>query len=219
MTRRERVWVVAQNRHGQKIKVAGIRAARPRAPARARPPRRQALHRLPRLDGRADAGRRAATRTTRRSARRRAPSRDRRRAGRRRGADRLPGQRRVRRAEPAARSRRTRRRARRRRHRAAAAGRSEASVLTPTPVAEAAAELGVDPILTPARLRAPDADRCRSSALDPDLLVLADYGQIVPPALLDLPHGALTCIRRCCRAIAARRRSRPRSSPATARPA
>jgi methionyl-tRNA formyltransferase len=28
-------------------------------------------------------------------------------------------------------------------------------------------------------------------SLAPDLLVLADYGQIVPPALLELPHGAL----------------------------
>ena len=28
-------------------------------------------------------------------------------------------------------------------------------------------------------------------ALEPELAVLADYGQIVPPALLELPHGAL----------------------------
>ena len=76
VTRRERVWVVAQNRHGKKIKVAGLRAARAGAPARARSPRRQALHRLPRFDGRA-AGRSApGTRTTPRSARRRAPWRD-----------------------------------------------------------------------------------------------------------------------------------------------
>ena len=31
----------------------------------------------------------------------------------------------------------------------------------------------------------------RSSRSRPALVVLADYGQIVPPALLDLPHGAL----------------------------
>ena len=45
--------------------------------------------------------------------------------------------------------------------------------------------------LRPSRLRAPEAiDEIR--ALTPDLLVLADYGQIVPQALLDLPrHGAL----------------------------
>ena len=53
-----------------------VGAARAGAPARARPPRRQAVHRLPRLDGRADGGRPRRTRTTRRSARRRAPSRD-----------------------------------------------------------------------------------------------------------------------------------------------
>jgi methionyl-tRNA formyltransferase len=47
------------------------------------------------------------------------------------------------------------------------------------------------PSLRPERLRAPESiDGIR--ALAPDLLVLADYGQIVPEALLDLPpHGAL----------------------------
>ena len=57
VTRREKVWVVAQDRHGKKIKVAGLRTARTSAPARARPPRGQALHRLSRVDGRAPAGR------------------------------------------------------------------------------------------------------------------------------------------------------------------
>ena len=47
------------------------------------------------------------------------------------------------------------------------------------------------PILTPGaaartRRRSPPSWPC-----DPALAVLADYGQIVPPALLDLPHGAL----------------------------
>ena len=47
------------------------------------------------------------------------------------------------------------------------------------------------PLAQPARLR--DADAQSSLlALQPDLLVLADYGQIVPPALVDGPaHGAL----------------------------
>ena len=47
------------------------------------------------------------------------------------------------------------------------------------------------PLLTPARLRSPESiDRIR--VLAPDLLVLADYGQIVPAELLELPpHGAL----------------------------
>ena len=68
------------------------------------------------------------------------------------------------------------------------AGRS--GTLRPTPVADAAAALGLAPILTPERLRDPVAI---SAVLDlqPSLAVLADYGQIVPPSLLDLPHGAL----------------------------
>ncbi len=46
-------------------------------------------------------------------------------------------------------------------------------------------------VLAPARLREPSAiDEIR--ALRPELMVLADYGQIVPPSLLDLPRlGAL----------------------------
>lgn len=63
-------------------------------------------------------------------------------------------------------------------------------VVTPTPVGAAAAELSLGPVLTPQRLRAADAVG-EVLALRPGLLVLADYGQIVPPALLGLPHGAL----------------------------
>lgn len=63
-------------------------------------------------------------------------------------------------------------------------------VPTPTPIAALAAELLLAPVLTPTRLRAPEAIAA-VLALRPDLAVLADYGQIVPPALLDLPHGAL----------------------------
>lgn len=63
-------------------------------------------------------------------------------------------------------------------------------VLTATPVGAAAGTLGIAPVLTPRRLRA--AESIESVlALDPSLAVLADYGQIVPPPLLDLPHGAL----------------------------
>jgi methionyl-tRNA formyltransferase len=54
----------------------------------------------------------------------------------------------------------------------------------------AAAELAVARILTPERLRAPDAI-AEVLALEPDLIVLADYGQIVPQALLGVRHGAL----------------------------
>ncbi len=61
--------------------------------------------------------------------------------------------------------------------------------LRSTPVAMAADGMGF-PILTPERLRAPDSIAA-ILALRPALAVLADYGQIVPPALLGLPHGAL----------------------------
>jgi methionyl-tRNA formyltransferase len=63
-------------------------------------------------------------------------------------------------------------------------------VLTPTPIGALADELGLAPVLTPARLRSPESI-AEILDLAPGLAVLADYGQIVPPALLDLPHGAL----------------------------
>ena len=59
-----------------------------------------------------------------------------------------------------------------------------------TPIHEAARHVEVRPILTPERLRAPDAI-AEILRLTPGLIVLADYGQIVPPSLLALPHGAL----------------------------
>jgi methionyl-tRNA formyltransferase len=62
--------------------------------------------------------------------------------------------------------------------------------LAPTPVATAAATLGV-PILTPARLR-DAAALAELAALRPGIGILADYGKILPPAVLDLPpHGIL----------------------------
>jgi methionyl-tRNA formyltransferase len=57
-------------------------------------------------------------------------------------------------------------------------------------VADAARELGLE-VLTPARIRAPDvvADLL---ALEPECLVVAAYGQILPPSLIDgPPHGAV----------------------------
>jgi methionyl-tRNA formyltransferase len=68
------------------------------------------------------------------------------------------------------------------------AGRGER--LTSSVIQAAAEELAVPRILTPQRLRAPDAV-ADVLALDPELIVLADYGQIVPPALLGVRHGAL----------------------------
>jgi methionyl-tRNA formyltransferase len=62
--------------------------------------------------------------------------------------------------------------------------------LTATPIGALAADLGIPAILTPARLRAPEAI-AEVLALRPALAVLADYGQLVPQPLLDLPHGAL----------------------------
>ena len=68
------------------------------------------------------------------------------------------------------------------------AGRSQQ--LTGTPVYDHASAAGIRSILTPARLRAPESIAA-VLALEPDLLVLADYGQIVPAELLGLRHGAL----------------------------
>ena len=69
-----------------------------------------------------------------------------------------------------------------------AAGRRR--TLLPTPVALRARALWV-PLLQPGRLRDPEVI-AEVAALRPELGVLADYGQIVPPALLDLPaHGIL----------------------------
>jgi methionyl-tRNA formyltransferase len=68
------------------------------------------------------------------------------------------------------------------------AGRSRE--VTPTPVAARASALRI-PLVQPARVRAPEAI-AELTALQPDLGVLADYGQIVPRPLLDLPaHGIL----------------------------
>jgi methionyl-tRNA formyltransferase len=59
-----------------------------------------------------------------------------------------------------------------------------------SPVGRWAADAGI-PTLTPLRLRDPDAIG-QVTELEPDLIVLADYGQIVPRQLLELPrHGAL----------------------------
>lgn len=64
------------------------------------------------------------------------------------------------------------------------------ATLRPTPVGLRAAALGLE-VLTPGRLRDPVV-HAELVALAPELLVLADYGRIVPQALLDLPrHGAL----------------------------
>jgi methionyl-tRNA formyltransferase len=59
-----------------------------------------------------------------------------------------------------------------------------------TPVAARARELGL-PLVQPTRLRDREV-RERIAAVAPEVGVLADYGRIVPPELLDLPrHGIL----------------------------
>jgi methionyl-tRNA formyltransferase len=63
-------------------------------------------------------------------------------------------------------------------------------ILRPTAIDRRAREIGVPAVLTPERLRAASAIS-GALALEPGLAILADYGQIVPGALLDLPHGAL----------------------------
>ena len=56
----------------------------------------------------------------------------------------------------------------------------------PRPIADAARELGL-PVLMPRRVRAPEAV-ADIAALQPDALVVAAYGQILPQSLLDVPR-------------------------------
>ena len=58
-------------------------------------------------------------------------------------------------------------------------------VLRPTPVTLRARELGL-PVLQPVRVRRPEGV-ASIVELAPELIVLADYGQLIPRALLDLP--------------------------------
>jgi methionyl-tRNA formyltransferase len=60
------------------------------------------------------------------------------------------------------------------------------STLRPTPVALRARAMWV-PLLQPARIRAPEAI-AELGGLRPELGVLADYGQIIPGALIDMPR-------------------------------
>lgn len=62
--------------------------------------------------------------------------------------------------------------------------------LTSSVIDDLARELGVTSILTPARLQTPESIEA-ALALEPELVVLADYGQIVPATLLELRYGAL----------------------------
>jgi methionyl-tRNA formyltransferase len=55
----------------------------------------------------------------------------------------------------------------------------------PSPVSAAAAELGI-PLLRPASVRTADTEAALA-AWQPDILVVAAYGKILPPALLALP--------------------------------
>jgi len=61
---------------------------------------------------------------------------------------------------------------------------------TPPPVKEAAQALGID-VLQPRSLRPPEV-LDQLAAWQPDVIVVAAFGQILPPAVLDLPpHGCL----------------------------
>ncbi|WP_025692573.1 methionyl-tRNA formyltransferase [Paenibacillus zanthoxyli] len=69
-------------------------------------------------------------------------------------------------------------------------------ILTPSPVKAAAEALGL-PVLQPERMRRPEAV-AELAAYEPELIVTAAYGQILPKAVLDLPargcvnvHGSL----------------------------
>ncbi len=58
---------------------------------------------------------------------------------------------------------------------------------TPCPVHRAAMELGLA-VRTPARLRRAEADQAAFAALDLDLAVVAAYGLILPPPMLEAPR-------------------------------
>ena len=59
--------------------------------------------------------------------------------------------------------------------------------LKPSPVKQTALAAGVSAILQPSRLREPDALQALA-ALEPELIVVAAYGQILRPQVLDLPR-------------------------------
>ena len=59
------------------------------------------------------------------------------------------------------------------------------AVLTPTPVTARALELGLS-VMRPVLVRRPESVE-ELRAVAPDLVVLADYGQLIPRSLLDLP--------------------------------
>jgi len=59
--------------------------------------------------------------------------------------------------------------------------------LKPSPVKEAALAAGVPTILQPAKLREPEAFQALA-ALEPELIVVTAYGQILKPEVLDLPR-------------------------------
>ncbi len=61
---------------------------------------------------------------------------------------------------------------------------------TPSVIHALAIELGIEAVLAPERLRSPES-LAAVLALEPELVVLADYGQIVPAPLLAMRHGAL----------------------------
>jgi methionyl-tRNA formyltransferase len=60
---------------------------------------------------------------------------------------------------------------------------------TPTPVATAAHELGLGPVLVPERLVGDSVAEILGH--EPGVAVLADYGRLIPAPVLALPHGAL----------------------------
>ena len=63
--------------------------------------------------------------------------------------------------------------------------RGRGQILEPTPVKRRALELGI-PVMQPPTLRDPDAVSALAS-YRPDLIVVAAYGLLLPPAVLDLP--------------------------------
>ena len=90
--------------------------------------------------------------------------------------------------------------------------------LARSPVKRAALDAGLR-VEQPESLKDPDAQQ-RLARLRPDLMVVVAYGLILPRTVLACRGWvAGTCMPRCCRAGAVRRRSSVPCSPATPRPA
>ena len=75
------------------------------------------------------------------------------------------------------------------------------------PVKRAALAHGIE-VLQPEKIRNNAEFRARLEAIRPDAIIVVAYGRMIPQWMLDLPrYGNMNLQARCCRSIAAPRRS------------